>query len=342
MKSFKVAGLLMCFPLICADSVRAQDDETRRAIGLPMMIGQNATNKNLTTLTGKVTVPGLDSRKISSFSVAVYLGGALIDRRIINDSGNYYVPSVPREGVVLSVELGGIEVGRYQLPPSVSGSTRFDITLNIAEIQRVQQVKGVISVENFYPRNSENQKLFDKAMAASKNKNFDSAATYFNQLLKNDPKDFVALTELGTLYFRNEKLQQAEESYIKALAQKPNFPIAQINLGKLYLAQKEPDKAIVVLSEAVEKTPDSADAQHYLGEAYLQLKKGSKAVTYLNEALKLAPIEKAEIHLRLAQLYNGANLKDKAIEEYKQFLAKVPDYKDKDKLEKYIKDNSHK
>jgi hypothetical protein len=54
----------------------------------------------------------------------------------------------------------------------------------------------------------------------------------------------------------------------------------------------------------------------------------------LNEAIRLAPIEKAEIHLRLAQLYNGANLKDKAVEEYKLFLGKVPDYKDRDKLDK--------
>lgn len=84
----------------------------------------------------------------------------------------------------------------------------------------------------------------------------------------------------------------------------------------------------------------SADAQHYLGEAYLQAKKGSKAVGYLNEAIRLAPIEKAEIHLRLASLYNGAGLKDKAVEEYKMFLEKVPNYKEKEKIEKYIKENS--
>jgi Tfp pilus assembly protein PilF len=78
---------------------------------------------------------------------------------------------------------------------------------------------------------------------------------------------------------------------------------------------------------------------HYLGEAYLQSKKGSKAVIYLNEAIRLEPVEKAEIHLRLAALYNAAGAKPLASKEYKMFLDKVPSYKDKAALEKYISEN---
>lgn len=343
MRNLGIATSLLCASFICVSAVNAQDDETRQTLGLPMMIGQNSSNKNVATLTGRIIVQGMDDSKSKpAFFVAAYFGGALIDRRSVNDSGNYYIPSVPREGAILSVELSGIEVGRYQLMPAPSGSMRFDVTLNLAQVQRVQGVTGVISAKNFYQRSAENQKIFDKAASASKEKKIDNAILLYNQLIKDDPKDFVALTELGTLYFKNDKLPQAEEFYIKALEQKPDFAVAQINLGKLYLAKKEPEKAITTLSKAVETEPNSADAQHYLGEAYLQVKKGSKAVVYLNEALKLAPVEKAEIHLRLAQLYNGANLKDKAVEEYKQFLAKFPDYKDKKEIEKYIKDNSSK
>ena len=53
-------------------------------------------------------------------------------------------------------------------------------------------------------------------------------------------------------------------------------------------------------------------------------------------------MEKAEIHLRLAALYNAAGLKDKAVAEYKLFLEKVPQYSEKEKIEKYIKENSTK
>jgi tetratricopeptide (TPR) repeat protein len=74
----------------------------------------------------------------------------------------------------------------------------------------------------------------------------------------------------------------------------------------------------------------------------LQAKKGSKAVIFFNKAIELAPTEKAELHLRLASLYDAANLKDRAVAEYKLFLGKVPNHPEKARIEKYIKDNSPK
>ncbi len=112
-----------------------------------------------------------------------------------------------------------------------------------------------------------------------------------------------------------------------------------MNLGRLRLRLKNYDGAVTALQQAVAAQPKSAEANYFLGEAYLQIKKGSKAVVYLNEALKLDPIGMADAHLRLAALYRGAGLKDKAAAEYEQFLKKKPDYADKKKLEQYIGDN---
>ena len=50
----------------------------------------------------------------------------------------------------------------------------------------------------------------------------------------------------------------------------------------------------------------------------------------------------AEVHLRLALLYNRAGMKDKAAAEYKKFLKKKPDYPHRQKLEKYIAENTRK
>lgn len=324
-----------CF--LCAGTLNAQD-ETRQALGLPIMIGQNATSKTSTSLSGRISVQGTNSLK-SPFFVSIYLGGALIDRRQATDSGNYYIPSIPRDSVILSVELNGREVGRYQVMPAALGVMRYDVMLTSLEIEKVQGRIGIISAKNLYQRSDSNQRIFDKASSAVREKKIDNAIELYKDLLAKDSKDFAAWTELGTLYFRSQKLSQAEESYVKALEQNPEFGVAQVNLGKLYLEKKEPEKAITILSQAIVSEPNSADAQHYLGESYLQIKKGSKAVGYLNEAIRLAPVEKAEIHLRLAQLYDGAKLKNKAAEEYKLFLEKVPDYKDKDKLLMYIKEN---
>jgi tetratricopeptide (TPR) repeat protein len=334
---------LICVSFICFSAIKAQDDETRQASGLPIMIGRNSTNRSNTVLSGRITISGRDSSKpMPSFSVAVYANGALIDKRSVMESGTYYIPSVPREGAILAVELSGMEIARYSISSSIMGSVRYDVNLTSIEVERAEGKTGVISAKNLYSRSDQNQKLFDKASSAFREKKLDTAIVLYKQLLEKDSKDFIAWTEVGTLYFRNQKLLEAEEAYTKAIEQNPDFAVALVNLGKLYLELKEPEKAINILLKAVETEPNSADAQHYLGESYLQIKKGSKAVVYLNEAIKLAPIEKAEIHLRLAQLYNAANLKDKAIDEYKLFLSKVPDYKEKEKIQKYIIQNSPK
>ena len=71
----------------------------------------------------------------------------------------------------------------------------------------------------------------------------------------------------------------------------------------------------------------------------MQIKKGSLAVGYLNEALRLDPKGMADVHLRLARLYDAAGMKDKAAAEYEAYLKKRPDYKDRKKLEDYISAN---
>jgi tetratricopeptide (TPR) repeat protein len=95
------------------------------------------------------------------------------------------------------------------------------------------------------------------------------------------------------------------------------------------------------LSRAVETDQKSPDANYLLGEADLGARKGSKAVGYLNQAIALDPIGKADVHLRLAALYKGAGLKDKAASEYEMFLAKKPDYPDRKNLEQYIRDSKN-
>jgi len=132
---------------------------------------------------------------------------------------------------------------------------------------------------------------------------------------------------------------EAESAYLHATEANPAFFLSFFNLGKLRMAQKKFETAVEPLIQAVKIKPESPEANYLLGEAYLQIKKGSKAVVYLYEALKLDPIGKAEAHLRLAALYNGAGMKDKAAAEYEQFLKKKPDYPERKRLEQYIAQN---
>ncbi len=321
-------SILFCCSFL---AIHAQGD-VRSATGLPIPIGEPV-------IWGQVELRGLQPNEPRpNVVLTLTSGGAQIARAYADDRG-FYVFRNQRagNGAVIQVTVGGIDVGRQMISPG--SSDRIDMVVDWSENARPTG-PGVVSAKSVYPNRSDaNNKLFDQATVAAKARNKAEAEKLFKQLLAADPKDFVAWTELGTIYFEQSKHTEASAAYVKAIELKPDYVVALMNLGKLYMAEKAYPQAINAFEKAAEADRNSADAFHYLGEAYLQAKQGSKAVLALNEAIRLAPVEKADIHLRLATLYNAANLKDRAVNEYKLFLQKKPDHPEKSKLEKYIKDN---
>ena len=296
-------------------------------------------------LFGDFTVEGdkADTTRPQNFLIILYSSsGQVVGRQQIMSGGRYRFDNVPNGEYDLVVELERSEVTRTRF--LVHELRRTDVRRDIALAWRensnpASKNTGTVTVGDSYTRTSANKARFEKGLEATKKKEFDQAISLFQQVVADDPKDWVAWTELGTLHFKLDKPGEAEKFYLRALDMNPTFILALLNLGKLRVSQKNFDAAIEILDRAVQSEPRSADANDLLGDAYLQVKKGSKAVVYLNEAIRLDPIGKAEVHLRLAALYNGAGLKDRAANEYEQFLSKKPDHPDRKKLEQYILEN---
>jgi tetratricopeptide (TPR) repeat protein len=241
----------------------------------------------------------------------------------------------------ISVLLDGSEVAnvRVRLIGIVGTDVRQDIILEWKPKPGATNGKGGVISAARYTRPPANRNLFDQAEEATRAKDYKTAKSLLERLIDSDPQDFEALTELGTVEFMLKNSRAAEKAYRQALEAEPSFLLALINLGKLKLAENKYDEAIEVLSKAVTVPPPSAEANYFLGEAYLGTKKGSKAVAYMNEALRIEPVARAEIHLRIAAIYDNVGLKYLAAAEYEQFLTKRPDYKDRKSLERYIAEN---
>lgn len=282
--------------------------------------------------------------KPMSFQIILYsISGHVVSRQPISNNGRYRFMDVTNGEYDIVVEVENVEVARIRilLAEPVKTDIRKDISLEWRPTPGAQSTSqiGTISAIDTYKRTPANESQFNKALAAIKTEKYDEALALLDKILIADPKDFMAWTEIGTIKFKQGRFAEAEKPYQQALETNSSYIVALMNLGKLRIAEKKYDAAIEVFNRAVAAHPRSADANYFLGEAYLQIKKGSKAVGYLNEALRLDPMGKAEIHLRLAALYNGAGMKDKAVQEYEQFLGKKPDYPGKKKLEQYISEN---
>lgn len=296
-------------------------------------------DRGVHTLYGDIKVDAdQESSKPLSLEIQLYIiNGTLIGRQTVSANGRYRFMDL-RNGeydVVVLSENNEVARVRVRVESVYKNDFRQDIVLG-ARTDRPANKARTVSVAEVYERSPANKTLFEKAQKAIDEKKYDEALDRLNRIVADDAKDCQAWTELGTVQLIRNNAEESEKAYRSAIQQCPAFTQALVNLGRLLSLQKKFEAAIEPLAEAVKSSPTSDDANFLLGEAYLQIKKGSKAVPYLTEASKLG---KHEAHLRLALLYNGAGMKDKAALEYEQFLKKNPDYKDRKALEQYISEN---
>jgi tetratricopeptide (TPR) repeat protein len=280
---------------------------------------------------------------ISFVLVLMSTNGETVDRQSVMNNSRYRFLDLKPGFYDIVVESAGMQVARIrvQIAALRRQELKQDIFLEWDNLPsgKPRSKKGTVSTDDYYQRTPANQGLYDRAASAIKKKKFDEAAMFLQKVVEADPKDYLAWTDLGTMYFALNKTTEAESSYTHALAERPDLLAAAINLGRLRVAGKNFDRAIEVLRPAVDKHPESADANYLLGEASLQARKFDDAVNYFMKALKLEPQGKAEAHVRLAMLYDAAKRKDMAADELEQYLAKRPDSPDRERFEKYIKEN---
>ncbi len=294
------------------------------------------------TLYGDLTVDEseLSGVKPLTFDVILYSEtNLLIARQPTSNNGRFRFNNLPTGLYYVAIEVEGSEVARVRadLTSPLLKDVRRDVALQWR--MPVKSTKAALVSADSYNRSSDKERVFRLATEAARKRNYTRAITLLNQLLDTDAKDFEAWAALADVHFMLRNFSAAENEYLRAIDARPGFFMALLNLGRLEITLKKYDVAVEVLARAVKVRPDSPDANYFLGEGYLRLKRGSLAVPYLNEAVRLDPDGMAEVHLRLARLYQAAGLPEKVAAEYQAFLKKRPDYRERKRLEKYIAEN---
>jgi tetratricopeptide (TPR) repeat protein len=328
MKSISLAVLFILLT-VCVREVQCQRGAIRTG-------GNN-------TIYGDVKVHEEQTSSLKPLALDILLyteAGNLVSRQTVQSNGRYRFVNLTDGRYQIVVEVENTEVARFPMDFSspFKNEIRQDIEFEWRDSTGAAR-SGVVAAADKYNRPAKDVAAFENAIEAIQKKHYDQAAFLLRQIVETDPDDFQAWERLGTVFFIQKNLAEAEKAYLEALKRHPNYAVVLISLGRLRIVQKNFDGAVEALAQAIKVEPGSAQANYFLGEAYLQLKKGSKAVVYLYEALRLDPLGMAEAHLRLAALYHGAGMKDKAAIEYEQFLKKVPDYPDRKRLEQYVAEN---
>jgi tetratricopeptide (TPR) repeat protein len=333
-----IKSLLLIFAalFVFATNARAQVDDICREFGV--MPSMDSPFIHVPYVYGRITVKGLDpGSKFPSITVFLLDSGNAGRRRLsVERSGNYCFRR-SGGGETLVVEVNGIESARRSLTIGAA-QQREDFEVLAEPLQQIAPT-GIVSAKFSYPPNEKTVELYKKALEAESNKDVKGAIIFLKKIVAEDPLDFIAWAKLGTLYFGQASLADADAAFRKSLELRQDYTPAWINVGQLRVAQKQFEAAIEIFKHAASLEPTSARIQRLLGETYLQTKQGTLGADALNEAIRLDPVGMAECHLLLGRLYDLAGARNMATREYKAFLAKVPEYSEKKKLEKYIKEN---
>lgn len=116
-------------------------------------------------------------------------------------------------------------------------------------------------------------------------------------------KHYTTLDEIITLH-RSGQTDKAEQAYLQWLNDHPQDATAAAaynNLGTIYFSQQKFDDAVMAYREAIRLQADYADAYYNLGLALIKLKKISEAEPVFQALIELAP-QHAGAHFQLGCL----------------------------------------
>ncbi len=189
--------------------------------------------------------------------------------------------------------------------------------------------------------------------------------TLFKRMIDSTPDNYIAHYDLGNLYYRQGRTDEAISNLAAAIAEQPNYAEAHNNLGSIFLEQKRYDEAlqhyraaarvhpaclyylnlanaladsasahhdtnefaeaVQTYRQALRLNPASSDAHHNLGLTWQAQGRALEAEAEFEEELKLRPAD-AKTEFELALILTGLGKKDKAAEHCRQALRLQPDF----------------
>ncbi len=156
-----------------------------------------------------------------------------------------------------------------------------------AGIERVNRVPVTPSSER--DRRATKRRIWQEALEAHREKDWDQAAALYEQVLKLDNRLGIAAYNLGLVYKAKGDLIAARDAFAGAVEKSPAMVKAQYMQAVVEREMGETDQSIASAQQVIKEDPTHDKAHLLVGLLYRQKEQYDRAQVHFEKALELAP-----------------------------------------------------
>ena len=201
--------------------------------------------------------------------------------------------------------------------------------LGDGSVSGMEELEGVVEEDVMeFSAAKYDDPLYLQATQAAENQQWEKAEQIYRNILSQQPSS-QAYNDLGVVYFRQGKLNEAYAQYTNAIQTVPVYGSAYLNRGLVNAKRGQYKAAIADYSEVLKHIPHHFQARFNMGIALLRLKDYPKAIEALEVATQQAggPRKaKALYNLGMAYLNSGSQYRQKAQQAFLDAIRIKPDY----------------
>ena len=152
-------------------------------------------------------------------------------------------------------------------------------------------------------------------------KKFQQAIEVYEILTKTSAQNYENWFNLGMAYKNNSDWDKAKDAYYKAIEVNPQSHESYFNLAYLYFNANDPDGAVKCYEKALELDPEDWETKYFLSLAYMQVKNYKDGLRCFEERLcrQSAIVSQEKTYPNLMKekpLWKGEDLSDKVLYTY--------------------------
>jgi len=163
---------------------------------------------------------------------------------------------------------------------------------------------------------------FNKGKAFYDERRFEDAERELEEAYLLRPRDQRVLNLLGLVYFRQDKLEKAEEVYLKLTAESPEAHTLFYNLGLIYFKLSRLEEAELSFLKALELARDNPKINFYLGSIYERRHQYQDAIYQYRQAGANLMVRRVEDKIAAGSPARGGALASAAPDDTAEFNAR--------------------